>query len=217
MGNPKNKRIISSHTPIIAFLLLPNKLLYVLYRWTIAWSRTKYARLSLFLIAFSESSFFPVPPDVLLIAMSVAERKKWWIFAGIATAGSIAGAILGYYIGYALYESVGRPIISFYHLQEYFDYVGRRYQENASLAIFTAAFTPIPFKVFTLAGGLFKISLTELLIGSIFGRAGRFFTVAFAIRIFGKQIERVIEKYFNILSIIFAILLIGGFIILRYL
>jgi len=212
-----NGKLTSRYSPLISFLLLPNKLLYVLYQWTIAWARTKYAKASLFLVAFAESSFFPIPPDVLLIAMSVASRKKWWLFASIATAGSLSGAILGYYIGFALYESIGRPIISFYHLQEYFDYVGRQYQDNALLAIFTAAFTPIPFKVFTLAAGVFKISLLDLLVASLFGRAGRFFIVAFAIKLFGKQIKNVIEKYFNIVSIVFVLLLIGGFIILRYL
>lgn len=206
---------IKKRNPIVAFLLLPSKMMYFLYRWTIRWARTKYAKASLFIIAFAESSFFPVPPDVLLIAMTVAHRYKWWLYALIATAGSVFGALFGYYIGYALFEGIGKPIVDFYQLDSHFQFVGQRYSENAFLAIFTAAFTPIPFKVFTLAAGAFKVSLIDLILASLFGRAARFFAVAFALRLFGKRVEDTIEKYFNILSIAFIVLLIGGFLIIR--
>ena len=181
------------------------------YDWTINWSRTKYAGWALIFIAFAESSFFPVPPDVLLIPMAIAERKKWLQIALICSVGSILGALLGYFIGYQFYELIGRKIVDLYNLQGAVDIVSAKYHEHAFLAIFTAAFTPIPFKVFTIVAGLVKIPLIVLIVASAIGRSARFFIVAILIRIFGEKIQYFIEKYFNLLTIIFVILLIGGF------
>ena len=206
-----------SQSSIIYYLQWPNRVLYRLYRWTIEWSRSAYAKVALFLVALTESSFFPIPPDVLLIAMTVADRFRWWLYATIATVGSVLGAVIGYYIGYALFGSVGQAIVDFYGLQEYFSTVQARYEQNVTLAVFAAAFTPIPFKVFTIAGGVFSVSLPALIVGAIMGRASRFFAVALALRIFGKAIADSIERYFNILSILFIVLLIGGFVAVRYL
>lgn len=206
----------SSNT-LSTLALYPSSLMHRLYNWTLHWSQTKYAKVSLFTLAFAESSFFPIPPDVLLIAMTVANRYKWWFFAAIATIGSVLGGILGYYVGLALFETVGQSIVQFYHLESYFEVVRVKYAENAFLAIFTAAFTPIPYKVFTIAGGVFQIPLTTLILGSLIGRAGRFFLVAFILRIFGQKIADTIEKYFDIASLIFMVLLIGGFVLIKYL
>lgn len=197
--------------------LLPNRLMRRLYNWTLHWSKTKNAKFALFGLAFAESSFFPIPPDVLVIAMTVAHRVKWWLYASIATIGSVLGGVLGYYIGFALFQTIGQPIVDFYHLQKYFEVVQVKYNENAFLAVFTAAFTPIPYKVFTIAGGVFHINLTTLIVGSLLGRAGRFFAVAFALNLFGDKISKAIEKYFDILSLAFMALLIGGFLLLRML
>jgi len=210
-------RITKNLSPFIFVAMMPSRGMRRLYDWTLRWSKTKYASLSLFLLAFSESSFFPVPPDVLLIAMTVAHRMKWWIFACITTVGSVLGGIFGYYIGVAFFESIGKPIINFYHLQEFIEIVGSKYSENSFLAVFTAAFTPIPYKVFTIAGGVFKISLYDLIIASILGRGGRFFIVALSLRIFGKKISNVIEKYFDILSLAFMALIIIGFLLINLL
>lgn len=204
-------------SPIIFVATLPTRGMRKLYDWTLKWSKSKYANLSLFSLAFCESSFFPIPPDVLLIAMTVANRAKWWIFASITTVGSVLGGIFGYYIGVAFFETIGRPIINFYHFQEFIEIVGNKYTENSFLAVFTAAFTPIPYKVFTIAGGVFKISLQDLIIASILGRGGRFFMVAIALRIFGKKISNVIEKYFDILSFVFIALIIIGFLLIKLL
>jgi membrane protein YqaA with SNARE-associated domain len=182
-----------------------------LYDWTIGWSRTRQAPWALFGIAFAESSFFPVPPDVLLIPMALASPRRWWLTALVCTAGSVLGAVLGYYIGLAFYETVGVRIVDFYHLQAAMEAVGQRYSENAFAAVFTAAFTPIPFKVFTIAGGVFQIPLGMLLAGSAVGRAGRFFLVAGLLRLFGEPVQRFIEKYFDLLSLLFVALLIAGF------
>ena len=189
----------------------PMNFLRKCYDWTINWSKTKYASWALFFIAFAESSFFPVPPDVLLIPMVIAERKKWFQIALICSIGSVLGALLGYFIGYQFYELIGQKIVDLYNLQGAVDIVSTKYHEHAFLAIFTAAFTPIPFKVFTIVAGLVKISLMSLIVASAIGRSARFFMVAILIRIFGEKIQYFIEKYFNFLTIIFTILLIGGF------
>lgn len=195
----------------------PKHCLKSLYTWTIHWAKTPNAPFALFGIAFIESSFFPIPPDVLLIAMVVAAQKKWLRIALICTIGSVIGALFGYIIGWALYESVGKIIINTYHLQNMMELVGRKYAENAFLTVFTAAFTPIPYKVITIGAGLFHISILTLITASIIGRAGRFFLVAATLRLFGERIAKSIEKYFDIFSIIFIILLVGGFLALKYL
>lgn len=188
-----------------------------MYAWTIHWSKKKEAPYALFGIAFMESSFFPIPPDVLLIAMTLTQRKKWYVYAAICTLGSVCGALLGYFIGWGLFETVGKFIVSTYHLEEMIQIVGRKYQENAFLTIFTAAFTPIPYKAITITAGLFKISIGILFVASVIGRAGRFFLVAGALRVFGKKIEDSIEKYFDIFSLVLVALLILGILALKYL
>lgn len=187
-----------------------------LYDWTLRRARTKNASYALLGIAFIESSFFPVPPDVLLIAMVVADKMKWLRYALICTVGSVLGALLGYFIGWGLYETVGKLIVDTYNLHAVVELVGRKYSENAFMTVFTAAFTPIPYKAITITAGLFKISLPVLIVASIIGRAGRFLIVAGVLRIFGKKIADSIEKYFNILSIAFVLLVIIGFILLKY-
>ncbi len=195
----------------------PAKFIRACYDWTINWAKTKYASWALFLIAFAESSFFPVPPDVLLIPMVIAERKKWFQIALICSLGSVLGALLGYFIGYQFYELIGQKIVDLYNLQAAVDIVSAKYHEHAFIAIFTAAFTPIPFKVFTIVAGLVKISITTLIVASAIGRSARFFIVAILLRIFGEKIQYFIEKYFNLLTIIFVVLLIGGFVCIKFL
>ena len=189
----------------------PIKVVRNCYDWTIGWSKTKYASWALAGISFAESSFFPVPPDVLLIPMVIAQRGKWFQIALICSIFSVLGALFGYFIGYQLYELIGHQIVDLYNLQSAVGVVSTKYNENAFFAIFTAAFTPIPFKVFTIVAGLCKVSIFILVIASIIGRATRFFIVAILIRIFGEKIQYFIEKYFNLLTIVFTILLIGGF------
>ncbi len=195
----------------------PFKTMRKMYDWTVSWAHKKSSSYALFGIAFIESSFFPIPPDVLLIPLVVAHPKDWWKKALICTVGSVTGAFLGYSIGYLFFEAVGNAILNFYSLQEGFAKVGEMYNNNAFLAIFGAGFTPVPYKVFTIASGVFKVSLLTLFSASVLGRGGRFFIVAGAIRLFGRQIQYVIEKYFNILSMAFLILLVIGFVAIKYL
>ena len=198
-------------------IAMPFKLIRRLYDWTLHWSKTKNSNYALFGIAFLESSVFPIPPDVLLIPMVVFEPKNWYKKALICTIGSVCGALVGYYIGRIFYDTVGLAIINFYDLHHAMFVVGEKYSKYAFLSIFAGAFTPIPYKALTISAGIFRVSLPVLIIASILGRGGRFFIVAAAIRIFGKKIQNVIEKYFNILSLIFFIILIGGFLAFKYL
>lgn len=187
-----------------------------LYDWTVSWSHKKSSGYALFAIAFIESSFFPVPPDVLLIPLVVANPKSWWKKALVCTVGSVCGAFLGYLIGVLFYETVGIAIINFYDLHEAVISLNKMYADNAFLTIFAGAFTPIPYKLMTIMAGFSKIPLLTLFIASVIGRGGRFFLVAAALRIFGAKIQYTIEKYFNILSIVFLILLILGFVAVKY-
>lgn len=200
---------------MIGILAACRRRLKNLYDWTIHWGKTPKAPYALFCIAFIESSFFPIPPDVLLIAMVMADRKKWFRHAALCTAGSVLGALFGYLIGWAFYETLGKIVVNTYHLEQTVALIGRKYQENAFITVFTAAFTPIPYKAITITAGLFKIPLSVLMIASILGRAGRFFLVAGALRIFGRKISDSIEKYFDIFSLVFMILLIGGVLLLK--
>ena len=188
-----------------------------LYDWTIHWANTPHSTWALFALAFCESSFFPIPPDVLLIALAVAIPAKSFKYAWICTAGSVLGGCFGYFIGYQLFEYVGSPIISFYNITDAFNAVSTQYQNNAFTAIAVAGFTPIPYKVFTISAGVCKVNIFILILASAIGRSARFFLVAWLLYKFGPKIKVYIEKYFNIFTIVFVILLISGFIVIKYL
>jgi len=188
-----------------------------LYDWTIHWAKTPHSAWALFILAFCESSFFPIPPDVLLIALAVAIPAKSFKYALICSVGSVLGGCFGYLIGYQFFEYVGRPIISFYNITDIFDAVSTQYQNNAFSAIAVAGFTPIPYKVFTISAGVCKVNIFTLILASALSRSARFFMVAGLFYLFGPKIKTFIEKYFNILSIIFVILLISGFFAIKYL
>jgi membrane protein YqaA with SNARE-associated domain len=188
-----------------------------MYDWTLHFAKSKHSNYALFFIAFIESSIFPVPPDVLLIPLVISEPKKWWKKALICTVGSVLGAFVGYFIGKVLYDTLGTVLINFFNLENAVNIVKIKFTQNAFLSIFAGAFTPIPYKAITVTAGMSDISLYTLAFASILGRGGRFFIVAFALRLYGKKIQNTIEKYFNVLSIIFLFLLIAGFVAFKYL
>ncbi len=190
-----------------------------LYLWVLHWAETPYGTPALFLLSFAESSFFPVPPDVLQIALSVSKPRRSFYYALISGLGSVAGAILGWFIGYALWSAVDQFFFDYVPgcSQANFDRVKGLYSDNALLAILGAAFTPIPFKVFTIAAGVFEISLPVLLVASSVGRFARFFAVAVCIFAFGPSIKGLLEKYFGWATLAFFVLLVGGFVVIRYL
>ncbi|HOJ05029.1 MAG TPA: YqaA family protein [Bacteroidota bacterium] len=188
-----------------------------MYQWVEGFSTKPGALWALFIIAFMESSFFPVPPDVLLIALAVAMPTRSMKFAAICTAGSVLGGLFGYFIGYELMDMVGRPIIDFYNAQEYWLKVEEAYRGPVGVwFLVAAAFTPIPYKVATIAAGATLMPLLPFFIASLFGRAARFFLVAGLIWKFGPSIKTFIDKYFDKLSIAFVVLLVLGFVAVKW-
>ncbi|MEK7480745.1 MAG: YqaA family protein [Patescibacteria group bacterium] len=192
------------------------KFLHTLYHWTLLWASHPHASWALFFIAFIESSFFLIPPDILLIPMTLARPNRWFWYASLTTVGSVLGGLFGYLIGVGLWESVGKHIVQFYHLESVMEAVGNQYAAHAFLTVFTAAFTPIPYKIITIAAGFFRISLLTLIVASLIGRSMRFFLVAILIGFFGDTMKRFIERYFDILSLAFVIVLIGGFVAITW-
>lgn len=187
-----------------------------LYDWVLHWAETPYAIPALFILAFTESSFFPVPPDVLLITLSLSIPKKAFKYAFICTVSSVIGGMAGYFIGLQLMDLIGMPILKFYGAMEKYEYLQALYMRYDAWVVGIAGFTPIPYKVFTIAGGAFKISFPVFVLASIAGRAGRFFLVAGFIYLYGPPIKNFIDKYFNLLTFLFFALLIGGFLLIKY-
>jgi len=186
------------------------------YDWVLGWADSPFGVAALFVLAVVEASVFFVPPDVLLIALCVGRPRRSLYFAGICTVGSVLGGIGGYLIGYQLYDLIGRSIIEFYNATEAFQRVGDLYRANLVLALGTAGFTPIPYKVFTIAAGAFAVPFLPFVVISAASRAARFFLVAGLIRVWGPQIRDFIDRYFNLLSVVFVVALILGFLLLRY-
>ncbi len=197
-----------------------------LYDWMLRWAETPYGPIALFALAFAESSFFPIPPDALLIALVLGARKKAFRFALNSTVASVQGALVGYAIGYFVWWEAPGDFSNFAkffftHIPGFtetiFYKVQGLYEEWTFWIGFTAGFTPIPYKVFTISAGAFDVNLVLFVLASIVSRAGRFFLVAGLIWKFGDQIKGFIDKYFNLLAIAFTVLLIGGFVGIKYL
>ena len=191
-----------------------------LYDWVLSWSESRWGTLALFVLAFAESSFFPIPPDVLLIALCLGAVTRSFRYAAICLAGSILGAIGGYSIGYFLwqngtgeYTALANWFFTNVFSEESFLEVKHLYDECDFLIVFTAGFTPLPYKLFTITGGLFHINFVMFILASIVSRGLRFFLIGGLIWKFGAPIKTFIEKYFNLLAIIFTILLVGSFIL----
>jgi membrane protein YqaA with SNARE-associated domain len=195
-----------------------------LYDWVLGWSESRWGELALFILAFAESSFFPVPPDVLLIALCLGNPRRAFRYALVCTVGSILGAMGGYAIGYFLWQNAAGEYTGlaewFYaHVfsLEAFESVRQMFEEYDFWIIFTAGFTPIPYKLFTIAGGVFDINIVMFMVASIVSRGLRFTLIAWLIWKFGVSIKAFIDKYFNLLALAFTVLLIGGFFAIKYL
>ncbi len=188
-----------------------------LYNWTLDKAAHPRALWILAGLSFAESSFFPIPPDILLIPMILAARTRAWRIALVCSLASILGGILGYYIGYALFDAIGRPIVDFYHMQDQFRRFTRLYNEYGEWIVGIAGFTPIPYKVFTIASGVAGLPLSTFVIASALSRTARFFLVAALLWKFGAPIRNFIEKRLGLLTLIFFVLLFGSFLALKYL
>lgn len=188
-----------------------------LYDWTLHWAHTPYAVPALFLLSLAESSFFPIPPDVLLIALCLSRRDKALKYALVCSLGSVFGGVIGYGIGYGLWHVLEPYFIPYVFSREVFEKVVGYYNDQAFWFVFIAAFTPIPYKVFTIAGGVCHIPLWILLVASAIGRSARFFLVAGMLHFFGEKVRAFVEKYFDWL--LWALLIVGvlGFVAVKYL
>ncbi len=196
-----------------------------LYDWVLHWAQTSYGSWALFVLSFAESSFFPIPPDVLLAPLTLGARRKWWRFALICSLASVAGGILGYVIGYWLWFSggdySGLAIFCFEHIPGFGEHeflqAQQWYKDWSAWVVFAAGFTPLPYKVITITAGACNINFGIFLIASVIGRSARFFLVAGLFGKYGPTIKPFVDKYFNWLCIAFMLLLIGGFVVLKYL
>ncbi|MGY6411351.1 MAG: YqaA family protein [Alkalilacustris sp.] len=191
-----------------------------LYDWTISLARSPHALWALAAVAFVESSFFPIPPDVLMIPMILAAPHRAFLIAAVATVSSVAGGVLGYGIGIGLYETVGRPILEFYGKTESWDVLQARFDEDPALVFWTIAFagvTPFPYKVITIFAGAAAMNLPLFIVTSILARGLRFFIVAALLWKYGAPIRDFIERRLGLMFTLFLVLLIGGFVAIRYL
>jgi membrane protein YqaA with SNARE-associated domain len=187
-----------------------------LYDWVLHWAETPYGTWALFFLAFCESSFFPIPPDILLIALAVAIPKRSFRYALICSAGSVLGGCLGYLIGWQFMAGIGERIIAFYGLTQKIDYIQSLYMAYDAWAIGIAGFTPIPYKVFTISAGAFHINFMVFVIASLVSRSARFFLVGGLIFIFGPKIQAFIDRYFDVLAVVFTVLLLAGFVVIKF-
>jgi len=188
-----------------------------LYDWTLSLARHRYALWGLAVVAFIESSIFPIPPDVLMIAMIVARPSRAFVIAGVATVASVAGGLAGYWIGYGAFETLGRPVLEFYGKDAYFAEFQARYNEWGAWAVLIAGVTPFPYKVITILSGATALSLPVFMLASIVARGLRFFIVAALLRRFGAPIRDFIERRLGLVFSVFMALLLGGFVLVRYL
>ncbi len=188
-----------------------------LYNTIMVWLESPYGIYILFLIAFVESSFFPIPPDVFLIALCIALPKRSFFYAAICSVGSVFGGAFGYALGFWAMESVGMRVVEFYGMAEKYELVQHLYQQWDVLAIFAAGFTPLPYKLFTITAGGFHLNFITFILVSILARSARFFIVAFLFFTWGAPVKKYIDKYFNLFSVAFLVLLVAGFVVVTYL
>lgn len=190
-------------------------LLRRLYDWVLHWAQTPYGIPALFLLAFAESSFFPLPPDILLLALCLSVPCRSYRFALMTTVGSVVGGMVGYFIGSTLWGATsdlfyqyvpGFTPTGFNHIQQLFS-------SYDFWVIFTAGFTPLPYKIFTIGAGVFEINFPLFVLTSVISRGLRFYLLAWLIYAFGDKVKTGIDKYFNLLTLLFMILLLGGFLL----
>ncbi len=187
-----------------------------IYDWTMRLAEHRHAGSSLFAVSFIESSFFPIPPDVMLVPMVLAKRAKAWAYAAIATVGSVIGGFFGYAIGYFLFEQVARPLLSFYGYLDKFSTFASQYNDYGAWIVLFAGITPFPYKVITIASGATGLNLVVFAVASLIARGFRFYIVAGLLYWFGPPIRAFIEKRLGLVLSVFLILLFGGFLAIKF-
>ena len=186
-----------------------------MYDWVLSWANSAYGTVALFLVSFAESSFFPIPPDPLLLALAVGRKERSLFYGAVCTVGSVLGGLFGYWIGAVAMDSVGQWIVDTYSLQGAFDNLQGTFEEYSFLAILAAAVTPIPYKVFTIAAGACALPLTPFVVASVAGRGFRFMLEAVLIFFYGPPIRAFIERYFDRIAWLFLGLLVIGFLVIK--
>jgi membrane protein YqaA with SNARE-associated domain len=188
-----------------------------MYAWMMGLAASQRAPHALFGVSFIESSFFPIPPDLMLIPMVLADRKKAWWYATIATVGSVLGGLLGYAIGFFLLEAVGKPILAFYGKADSLVTFKQLFQDYGVQILLIKGMTPIPYKVLTISAGVAGMALPAFVSASIVARAMRFFLVAGLLYFFGEPIKAFIEKRLTLVTTVFVVMLVSGFVAVKYL
>ncbi|EKE72060.1 YqaA family protein [Celeribacter baekdonensis] len=188
-----------------------------LYNWTMSLAESPHALWALAVVAFVESSVFPIPPDILMIPLIVARPKDAFKIAGIATLASVLGGMLGYWIGFGAFETIGRPVLEFYGKDAYFDEFAVKYNEWGAWAVLIAGVTPFPYKVITILSGTTQLSLPVFIVASIVARSFRFFVVAALLWKFGDPIRDFIERRLGAVFTVLILLLVGGFYAVKFL
>jgi membrane protein YqaA with SNARE-associated domain len=183
----------------------------------LGWADSRYATPALGVHAASEAVFFPVPPDPLLMALTLSEPRRWFTFALVCSVASVAGGLAGYAVGAWAWEAIGHRIIYGLGYGGEFESLQGRFREYTFLAILAAGFTPLPYKVFTIAAGTCGVPLAPFVLGAVLSRGGRFFLVAGLVRRFGPAIREKIDRYFDALALAFVILLVAGIVVLKVL
>jgi membrane protein YqaA with SNARE-associated domain len=186
------------------------------YDWMMAQAHSRHAPRALFWVSFIESSVFPIPPDVMLVPMVLAQRLKAWWYATIATIGSVIGGVVGYAIGFFLFEAVAKPIMDFYGYTAKFGQVAEWFNEYGVWILIIKGMTPFPYKVLTILAGATHMPLLPFIIASIIARSMRFYLVAGLLYFFGPPIRDFIEKRLTLVTTVFVILLVGGFVAIKY-
>ncbi len=194
-----------------------NKVVRACYDWMLDMAANEHAMYFLAAVAFIESSFFPIPPDIMLIPMVLAAPQHAWKIAGVATVSSVIGGYFGYAIGAFGYDLIAKPILDFYNAMTQFETFQGYYHEWGAWIVFGAGITPFPYKVITIASGVVDLNLWVFGIASVLSRGMRFFLVAWLLKKYGEPMKVFIDKNLGMLSVLFLLLLVGGFACLKYL
>ncbi len=187
-----------------------------IYDWTMRMAEHRRAVSALFAVSFIESSFFPIPPDVMLIPMVLAQRAKAWLYAAIATVGSVIGGFFGYAIGFFLFEQIAKPLLAFYGYFDKFATFAAQYNDYGAWIVLFAGVTPFPYKVITIASGATGLNLVVFAVASVIARGLRFYIVAGLLYWFGPPIRAFIEKRLGLVLTVFLVLLLGGFLAIKF-
>jgi membrane protein YqaA with SNARE-associated domain len=188
--------------------MLLNEQTNKLKNWFVENSDSKKSQWLLGIISFTESSFFPIPPDPFLMASLLFKQNRWIYYSSLVTITSVLGAMFGYLVGHLFNEFVVEVLVKYYKFEDEFNKVAELFGNNTFWTMFISAFTPIPFKVFTISGGIFGVNLLVFIIASILGRGLRFFIIGFFMKVFGERLGKIVFKYFNLITIIILVLVI---------